>query len=274
MSELWRHVWRVTVGTLQSEAIDVAFKVVRSLRATPGTCELTVYNLTETHRRAAQAARRPLVRIEAGYASTGTSLLFQGNARHVTVERDGPDWLTKVTAGDGVYAIQTARAARSFGPDARVEEVARYLADAMGVGPGNVLAALRNARLDRLGDTFPQGTALHGYAERELTALLNASGLTWSVQHGVLQVLPRGRALATTAVRLAPSTGLVGSPSAGQHGVVKVKALLLPDLVPGRLVHVESAAFAGDYRIERAEYTGDTRGGDWTANLDVRRVAR
>jgi hypothetical protein len=273
VSELWQRTWRVAVASFESEDLDITFKVTRTLRATAGTCDLKVYGLTAAHRHEAQSTRRALVRVSAGHVATGTPLLFQGNVHTAATEREGPDWISHLVAGDGIYAVAQARAARSFGPDARVEEVARYLAGAMGVGLGNVLPALRTARLDRLGDTFPQGTTAHGYAATELTSLLAASGLTWSIQGGVLQVLPRGQALQRQAVRLSGDTGLVGSPALGQHGVVKVKALLQPDLVPGQLVQVDSLVLAGTYRVEKAEYTGDTRGNDWYAALDVRRVA-
>lgn len=271
MSALYDRRWRVTIGTLQSTELDISFKITRTLRPVPGTCEVVLYNLTESHRTQAQALRRALVRVEAGYADS-MPMLFQGDSRRVTIERDKADWVTKITAGDGEYAIRTARVARSFGPDTRLEEVIRALASGMGVGTGNVGEQLRARSLDRVSDLFPRGTAVRGACATELTELLRSASLEWSVQDGVLQVLPRGQALARTAVRLASETGMVGSPARGQHGVVKVKSLLNADLVPGRQVQLDALVIHGLYRIQKATYEGNTRSNDWYADLELRQV--
>lgn len=83
-------------------------------------------------------------------------------------------------------------------------------------------------------------------------------------------ILPVGGALQRTALLLSPETGLLDSPEIGDHGHVKAKALLIPDLVPGRLVVLESELARGTYRIEKAEYTGDTAGEDWDVELDLK----
>jgi hypothetical protein len=266
--------YRLTVGELATDSLDVRFEVKRTLRPVPGTAEIEVYNLTADHRAALHRARRPPVQLAAGYAE-GTSLLFRGDARRIDNTRDGADWVTTITAGDGEHALRTTRAAVAFGADAPVADVLRYLSERMGVGIGNARAALADASLDRLRDVFPRGTVLHGPAARELETLLSSAGFEWSVQDGVLQVLPRGGALQRTAVRLTPSTGLVGVPEVGRNRVVSVTALLIPDLVPGRLITLESAIVTGVHRIEKATYAGDTTPGaqDWYAHLECRAVA-
>jgi hypothetical protein len=210
------------------------------------------------------------VQIEAGYVD-GMSLLFRGDGRTVTQTREGSDWMTKVTAGDGEHAIRAARASRSFGPETTLDEVVRYVAGAMGVGVGNATEALRGATLDRVGATFPEGRVVHGPAARALSELLDSAGLQWSVQDGVLQVVPRGGALARQAILLSSDTGLL-SAETGKNHAVKAKALIQPDLVPGRQVQLDSRVVRGLYRITVAEYAGDTRGDDWTADLELRQV--
>lgn len=255
--------WRVQVGELDVSSLDVAFTVKRSLRPRPGACELKVYNLDASHRAELTAARRPVVQLSAGYDPP--PLLFRGDARKVEIERDGADWVAKVTAGDGEHAIRTARAAVSFAGGTSLADVIRALARSMGVGEGNVSAAAASAA-----QQLPEGGVVRGPAAAELTRLCASAGLSWSVQDGVLQVLPVGRALSRVAVELAPDTGLVGSPERGKGSAVKARALLIPDLVPGRLVSLRSGVVSGAYRIEDVEYTGDTKGDDWYADLTLR----
>lgn len=267
---LFGRKWRVTVGTLQSEDLDITFKIKRALTpGKPSTCELSVFNLSKDHRNEIRDATRPAVRVEAGYKD-GMSLLFQGNERQTVSKRDGGDWETKITAGDGEASIRLARSVRAFGPDTRLEDVVKYCADQMDLGAGNTSEALEGAALDKLTAVFPRGTVLRGRAAQELTALLASANLEWSVQEGVLQVLPRGGSLNREAILLRSDSGLLESPEVGKHGIVKAKALLIPDLVPGRLVKLESDAVNGTYRIETAEYSGQTKGDDWGVEMELR----
>jgi hypothetical protein len=266
--------FRLQIGTLLIEgtpgnSLDLAFEVERSLRPKPGKLTAKIFNLTADHRALAQAQRRSIVELSAGYRD-GLAMIFRGDVLRVRHARDGDDWVTTVTGGDGHFAIRAARAARAFGPDTTLESVVRALADAMAVGVGNVREALAGARLDRLGDVFPRGTVVRGPAARELTELLNSAGLSWSIQDGVLQVVPRGGALQRTAIRLAPDTGLIGSPEKDKNGVVTATSLLNPELVPGRLVQLESDALRGVYSVRKVKWTGETAGTPWYAECDLR----
>ena len=264
--------WRVQVGTLDTTLLDVKFKVNRSLYSRAGTCELEIANLSPDHRHELVTARRyhTFVEVQAGYID-GMSLLFRGDLRKAIPSRDGTDWTVKVTAGDGEHAIRTARVSRSFSPGTSVGAVVQHIAETMGVGIGNAREALRGARLGEGESVFPEGTVLYGSAAAELTRLCAAARLTWTVQDGNLQVLPLGGALERTALVLGPDTGLIGSPEIVNRRTVNVKALLIPGLVPGQQVILNSAIVTGTCRITEAEYAGDTEGPDWNASLVLHR---
>lgn len=276
---LWERAWRVQVGTLDVSALDVKFTIKRTLRAQPGTCELEIFNLTSDHR--AEVARstrgQTFVRVDAGYED-GMSTLFQGDVRRVDTRRDGVNWVSKVTGGDGEHAIRSARVTRSFAPGTRVAAVVEALADAMGVGAGNARAALADVAFASEDATAPErgvfadGVVVHGVASRRLEAICASAGFEVSVQGGVLQLLPRGRALARTAIRLAPESGLIASPEVGKSGRAKAKALLIPGIAPGQQVALASDVLSGVYRIDALTATGDTRGEDWGFELELRHV--
>lgn len=262
--ELFGRRARVQVGTLVLDGLATEFKIKRTTRARAGTCELTVYNLNEDHRAELRGLRRALVEVQAGHATSGLSMLFRGDSRKVEVERAGTEWTVRVTAGDGEYSLHTARAVRSFAPGTRLADVVAACADSLGVGRGNALDALASSSR-----TFATGTTLQGLAAEELTSLL-APDFEWSIQDGLLQVLPRGRALQRSAVVLSPSTGLVGSPKIGKGRVVSAAAIIQPDLQPGRLVDLRASTVSGVYRIEEVEFEGETHGTPWFANLQLR----
>lgn len=273
--KLFDRAYRIQVGTLDVSQLACKFKVTRSLYGYAGTCELEVRNLTEAHRREILAAprRTTYVEVQAGYAE-GMSLLFRGDKRKTIPVREGTDWIVKVTAGSGEHAIRGARVNRSFARGSTVQQVVQHIVDVFGdagVGPGNAVAALRGATLGGLDGTFPEGTALYGYAAAELTRLCDSAHLTWSVQDGDLQVLPLGGALAREAILLSADTGMQGAPEVVNRRTITVKACLIPGLIPGQQVMIQSAVASGPYRISQAEYSGDTHGQDWTATLTCHR---
>lgn len=284
---LFRRAWRVQVGSLlvsssdpaDGAALDVKFKIKRTLAQRAGTCELEIAGLTESHRHEiANAPRRTtFVAIDAGYLE-GASRLFTGDLRKAVVSRAGPDWIVKVTAGDGEHALRSARVSRSFAPGSSLETVVRAIADAMGVGLGNAASALRGARFGSGDATFAEGTLVHGSAATELTRLCDSARLTWSIQDGVLQVLPLGGSLARETIRLASDCGMIESPEYISRRAITVKALLIPGLVPGQQVVVDSGVIDANrvvagatWRITEAEYSGDTAGADWIAALTCHR---
>lgn len=274
MGALFGRVCRLSIGSLGLEGFDVTFRVKRSLWSFVNSAEISVYNLSLEHRNQiylnARRRRFDVVRLEAGYKDA-TWLLFRGDVRVAKTDREGPNWITRITAADGMRGVQTGRVYRSFAPGATVDTVLRALADALGVGVGNAADAVRQASLNRVGDRFPSGTVLAGSAARELTRLTASAGLEWSIQDGVLQVLPVRGSLRTTALRLTPSTGLLTPPITGINRLTTFQAALLPDLVPGRrVVTAETEGSRGDFTIVSAEYTGATAGEDWTASLVCR----
>ncbi len=272
MSDLFRRSWRIQIGSLDVSTLACRFKASRSLMGYAGTLDLEVRNLSDAHRRELLASprRRTSVEVQAGYENA-RALIFRGDLRKVVPARDGTDWVLKVTAGDGEHALRNARVSQSFAAGATLDQVVRAIADAMGVGAGNAVTALRGATLGALDATFAEGTILHGLAAAELTRLTSSAGLTWSIQDGVLQVLPRGGALAREALLLSPSTGLIGAPEIVNRRTITVKALLIPGLVPGQQVVLDSGIARGAWRISTAEYTGDTHGQEWTATLTCHR---
>lgn len=270
-------VARVTVGTLRvSSPLRIAFEIERKLSGGPGKATVRLWNLTRSDQTTIEQATDGQLVIEAGYArGRGLELLFAGRVSRgrgsdqpsQRTEREGrADIVTSAEGTDGGLELRERRVSASWGPGVSVLTVARACATSLGVGPGNLEAAL--ASLDS--PTLPGGTVLTGTASRELTRLLASWGLRWSVQLGVLQVLPIGGAVTAQAVRLTPETGLVGDPEVGTRGRCRVTALLTPDIAPGRPVLLETPRVRGRYVCRSVTYSGDTHGADWYAHADLR----
>lgn len=268
------------VGTLLVSASDdpgpglaCSFKITRSLAtARAGTCELVIHNLSRS--RSAELGELPrrtsIVAIDAGYAE-GQSRLFTGDLRKVIPSRGGATWTVSITAGDGEHARRTARVSRSFAAGTSTAVAAQAVAEAMGVGVGNAAAAFRGTRLNGHGPELEDGLVIQGNAAAAFTDLCNAAGLIWSIQDGVIQVLPLGGASATTAIRIGADSGMIDSPTVVDRRTVTVKCLLQPGLAPGQRVVIDSALVAGVWRISELTFTGETHGNAWEAELTCKR---
>lgn len=248
--------------------LDCVFKVKKNLKPEPNTCELKVFNLQQSTRKTLETAKKLVLQLEAGYPGAVAQLFF-GEVRSAHSHREGADIVTEISTGDSEKELSTSRIALSVGPNVPAGTALTAIARALKVGLGNVDKAA--AKLSSTGKTlFGPGSAVYGNAAQALTDICRSADLEWSIQDGILQILDRGKALEDSAVYLSPDTGLLGSPTIDNKGIVTVNALIQPDLRPGRKISLDSESLKGGYRIQEVEYTGDTAGAEWTAKLSVK----
>ena len=273
MTELRNKDYTLTLDRTRIRGLDVSFEVQRSTRHEPNKATIKVWNLNPDHRRELQSLSRThgpgriACQLDAGYVGS-TQVIFSGQLQTASSVPEGPNFVTSVEGQDSGHAYRTARVNESFAPGTSIEIVARRLVAALGVGEGNLSSEIAGIAFLAGGTSFSDGTTISGRASDELTELLRSCGLRWSVQNGIVQILRRNHALQSTAVRLSPSTGLVGIPSVDADGKVMVRALMIADLYPGRQVQIDSAEVSGLHRIEKTKHTGNTDGQEWYVDLE------
>jgi hypothetical protein len=256
--------WAVTIGPpgqagRKWDNLRVSFSIEKTGDATPNALDLAIYNLSADSR-AWIAKKGMAVMVDAGYADPGAKLLYSGTLERVSHSKEGPDWVSRIESADGVAAHRSIILAESFGPGTTEASIVRAVADKLGVTVGE---------LKGLSDTkFGQGRQLTGPAGRELDALCRSRGLRWSIQDGVLQILPLAQALNLEAVVLSAETGLVGSPDKTERGV-KMVSLLQGGINPGRLIKLESRNIKGLYIAEKVTHSGDSHGRDWYTTIEA-----
>jgi len=275
--ELFDRVWDVRVGQggaggaapvgFDVSTLRCVFKVKKTLKPEPNTCELKIYNLAKSSRDKL-SAKNLTVSVNAGYKKTGVSQLYLGEVRNAPSKVDGPDIITEISSGDGEKAQQKTWINRPVGPGTPaltvLENIAREF-KGLGLGDTSNVAPLLAAR--GVATFHPTGGVLSGNAAQLLTDYCRSAGLTWSIQDGVIVFVdvqkPRGK----MAVLLSAATGLHESPTVDAKGEVEAKCAILPGMRPGDLVVFSTESVQGGYRIEEIEYVGDTHGADWYASL-------
>jgi hypothetical protein len=204
----------------------------------------------------------------------------------VTTTRQGPDIVTRISAGDGASRVRTARISRTFAAGTPIGDVLGQLGTALGVKPGN-LSAFRQATLRNGGRTLTRALTISGSVFDELERVTSSCGLDWSVQNGELQIKERTRPATGTAdgPLLRADTGLIGEcetevATETKDGVTKGQTivsgscLMRADLVPGRSFRVEErrdGGFVGNLVARSTVHQGDSHDGgpgwvcEWTA---------
>lgn len=266
--------WALQVADLDVSGLDITFRVEKSTKRTPNTAEIRIWNLSKESRSVVETGDPRVVILRAGYAEDGDPppVIFLGDVRKARTEIVGVDVVTIVPGRDGGAAFSDARISKAYPAGTPVVRAMRDAIDALGIGVGNLSEFESRLRLRSGGDTFPDGYVAEGPARATLDALVRGTGLRWSIQDGALQVQERGRALATQAVLLTPDTGLVGSPTKAERGIVTARSLIQKGLDPGRRVVVESRLVSGEYEIRRVVYEGETAGQAWYATLELRPI--
>jgi hypothetical protein len=271
--------WRIQIDDTRYTGLDLIFSVEKSIRHTPNKASIKVLNLSAATRAKVdelsltrrRGTGRIRVVLEAGYKDR-IGVILQADLRNGKSYQDGPTWVTELTGEDAGRSYQWSRVNRTFDSGATVLQVARACVEAMGVGTGNLEEALASARLAGGGNTFLAGTVVSGSAPQELLGLLRSCGYTYSVQDGVIQVLRRGEAIQRTAVSLSDGTGLVGNPQKNLDGTVAIRALLNPDIYPGRQLRVTSNTLSGTFRARKVTYQGETSGVPWYCEVEAEEV--
>lgn len=298
MSRLFDRICRVTLTrTVQTESerrfftqvpnsveiidLRIQFEIKKTLGKSPNECKLTITNLAERTRAEVEGPPEGLVAtLEAGYDGVARHL-FTGDVRLAFSEKKGADWETEFTVADGGRAFARARINHSYRPGTPVLSVLKDAAASMGLAlPKEVLAdpALR--------DQLVSGGAFSGFTRDHLTQVLATYGYSWSIQTGRLQIL---RDEETAGVERAISggtdgTGMIGSPTFERHKgskkkgpktMMKVPALLYPELTPGGTVRVDAREIDGRFKLEKVDHKGDTHGtgnDSWTTSVEAKEL--
>lgn len=256
----------------------IEFSIEKHLKAQPNSAELTITNLS-TASRDALVRGATKIRFLAGYDGN-PGLLFVGDVRFVSNEREGTDWHTKLQVADGARAYADARVNRAYAKGTPLATIVADFAKAFGVSLPSEIAALPDFK-----SRLVTGEAVSGYAADELSRFLARYGFEWSFQNERLQILRFGDPKAGTVRLLSQDDGLIGAPTitppkitappkAGSKAKapkvpkLSVRHLLYPEIMPGEKLDIQSRSINGTFRADVVKHEGDTFGDDWTTTVE------
>lgn len=291
----FQRAYRLNVGGIEVDhrlgvglrSLRMSFSIERDVKRHPNNCEIQLYNLTKPHQAALAKLASVRVRLEAGYLDD-VGVVFDGDLRSARTRKEGTEYITRVSGGDGESQCRSARINKTFTSGTPIATVLRELGTALGVGRGN-LDQFAGATLANGSKTLTRSLTVRGAVFDELEHITRSCGLRWSVQDSGLQIREAGLPVADRqGPLLRPDSGLVGQPevetvvagSESVKGLVKANktlkaagfgansvkvtgvCLLRADLIPGVPFRVESEAFTGNLVCTATVHRGDSHSTD------------
>jgi hypothetical protein len=260
--------------------LRVTFKTHKADFETPNHADIRVYNLSdETRRRMGKEFTKVI--LQAGYEGN-FGLIFGGTIRQVRSGREnGVNTFADILASDGDRAYNYAVVNATLAAGATQGDVVKAA-----VGSMQEHGATQGHIPDLGGQALPRGVAMYGMARDYMRDAAASTDTSWSIQDGAVQMVPKRGHLPGNAVSLTAESGLIGQPEQTNEGIM-VRCLINPRLRVGGRIKLDNRSIRriktdlkigafmkapridrdGLYRILAIEFSGDTRGQDWYADL-------
>jgi len=275
-----------SVGTQIDESLRCTFEIFANDVETPNHAVITIYNLFEDTQNKIINEYDTVI-LQAGYRNGNFGVIFKGTIKQFKRGRErNVDNYLRILAADGDLAYNFGVINQTFNAGSSPQQ---QLAAA---------AASANIPVDQNANNFlvggvilsPRSKAAFGLMRNYMRDLADTYNCRWSIQNGVLTLIPMNGYLPGAAVQINSGTGMIGVPEATDDGI-HVTTLLNPLIKVGYLVQINNADIAqstperfglsftrppvplatttndGFYRVLVVEHHGDTRGQDWYTEL-------
>jgi len=282
-SQQWLRKSTLLLANRAGDALDLSefhikFNIKKNDAMTPNTGFIRVYGLNDDTKSLIQKEYTKVI-LQAGYENN-FGVIFKGDARQILkgAESAIDKYLDLVVAdGDEAYNFSIVNTTLVAG----ATQLTQINAAAESMASGGITKGY----IEPVGNTtLPRGKVMYGMARDYLRQSVESSKSSWSVQDGVLQVIPLTGLLPNEAAVLNSQTGLIGIPTQTNTGV-SFRCLLNPSIKIGAKVKINESdinkarldtasenilaslpiALASDgiYRVLTLYIIGDSRGQDW-----------
>jgi hypothetical protein len=279
----------VTPATgLLIEGLRIVFDVTKTIYRTPNVATIKVYNLNNTSEGMILKEFNDVI-LQGGYVGGGEPmrLFFRGSIAFGSAYRDDTSRICEINARDGDKDFQGALVNFTLAAGHTDEDAIRKVLESFRA------TMLGHVHGKNLRSKHGRARTFSGNARDVLDRIAGNNDAEWSIQNGLLTMVPVDSTLPTEAFELSSETGLLGTPEANDKGIT-MKVMFDPRIIPGSKVWLKNnevktkhlnAAITGQkrklhgpnvpsrkdpdgiYKVYAVHAVGDTRGDDWHAEL-------
>lgn len=259
-------------------AVHISFSVKRTESTQTNSTTITFWNLTQAQISTLMTTGCT-IEIMASYGSS-MPVIFTGTMENVQEELDGADRKVTIEAADAFAETYETVVSVSYDEGVSAYKVLTDIAETLGtpvVYSSSALSTLQSG-------AFSGGYSYVGYAQGVLDDVCEETGLSWTIQNGILQVSADGEGVNTYIHVLRKETGLIRIPkrlyssevSSNETGTTEdalygyeVEYLMNGAIGVGDTVYLESDIVTGKFLVSTLTITGDNLEGDWTCTADL-----
>ena len=242
------------------QSLRIRFAVRRDASESSQPSTVSVYNLSR-QAESVVVDKGDVLRLEAGYRTTGLSLVYEGEIRLIDHDREGLDRVMKVQLG-GADEAKKLEFVRSYSGGVGLRTICEDAVSAMGLHFDRISAAAIPAEV--LVDW-----SWSGLAREALSELLKPRGIRWYEINRTVYFAKVGAPAFQTAFVVSQYTGMIGSAGLTEDNGAKGKVLLSTDLTLDQVVKFESETVNGLYAVDKLAHIGDTRGNEWWTEFEA-----
>jgi|HubBroStandDraft_4_1064222.scaffolds.fasta_scaffold01923_5 hypothetical protein len=270
---------------------QVRFNVRRGDYQAPNSCDVRIFNVADNTANQIQNEFTQIV-LQAGYEGS-YGVIFLGTIKQVRKGRvDAKNSYVDVTAGDGDSAYNFATCSFSLAAGTTPANAVQALLQSLIAGSLKQQISAQSTLPPLPTNGRVRGRVFYGMTRDAMRELCRSYGLKWSIQDGVITLIPLTGYLPGPIPVLSPDTGLIGVPEQTQQGI-EMRVLLNSNIKIGQLVQLQSASVNlnrygldtasqaindglagqiktnadGYYYVMVANHSGETRGNDWYTDL-------
>ena len=208
-----------------TDSLRLEFQIYKTDDKNPNRSVIRVWNLSPDKRALVERKGTRCV-LKVGYAQEGGPIeIYRGDVAFAWSKHEPPYVITTLELGEGAQAIRDSMVTLGYPRGVRSERAIRDVAAQMGLAlhmPDDVPVR-----------EWQNGLSFHGPARTALDKIVAGTGLSWSIQNGMLQVIRAGGTTNRTVIELAADTGLLTAPERERKGATEA-AIEVTDNQTGR----------------------------------------
>lgn len=254
----------------EARDIHISFSVERADTNSANSAKISLWNLSPEH--LVELAKDDCtVILRAGYG-TFMPLIFSGIVTFMRTKKDGSDVVTELELVDNRVELRDTYVSLSYAGRVSCKTLIQDTAAQMGL----TASISYNADFSEI----PNGFSYVGPAVNVLTKACDTSGLTWSINNGVLQIKKPCDTMTREAYELSAETGLIGIPERVQVSTADdsyeygwdVEYLMNAAITIDDYVYLNSIYVRGFFRVYSLTIEGDNVEGSWSCKARLLEV--
>jgi len=256
--------------------LKIEFNIKKDFEKSENEAVIKIYNLKQDKYLIIEdeSKTKYKVYLYVGYGDTYHKL-YSGDIEEAAYIKEGPNWVFMIKAKDGQTVMNETIINKSYTggmklKDAMLDMIKDSSEKTKDQTKLFFTKKVRKWVEDNVSSSFKidSGLSVTGRLIDQFDKFMDEIGGKLSVQDEKMEIIWKDSNNKNDIVVLNPNSGLIGSPVRKKDNYIEFKSLLIPMISPGGLVKIESRQVNDYFRVDKADYIGDTHSQAWECRCE------